>query len=130
VHPFEITFGLGDIRLTSRYAEDDLLSLFTAMHECGHGLYEWGVSRTLERTPLAAGVSATLHESQSRLWENVVGRSLPFWRWFYPRVQAAFPGPLMKASFSSLACSVTSARSSGLSTEKISRISDVFIPGS
>jgi carboxypeptidase Taq len=94
VHPFEITFGLGDIRLTSRYAEDDLLSLFTAMHECGHGLYEWGVSRTLERTPLAAGVSATLHESQSRLWENVVGRSLPFWRWFYPRVQAAFPGPL------------------------------------
>ena len=94
VHPFEITLGLGDIRLTSRYAEDDLLSLFTAMHECGHGLYEWGVSRTLERTPLAAGVSATLHESQSRLWENVVGRSLPFWRWFYPRVQAAFPGPL------------------------------------
>jgi carboxypeptidase Taq len=94
VHPFEITFGLGDIRLTSRYAEDDLLSLFTAMHECGHGLYEWGVSRTLERTPLAAGVSATLHESQSRLWENVVGRSLPFWRWFYPRVQAAFPGSL------------------------------------
>src|SRR5262245_2624595 len=94
VHPFEITFGLGDIRLTSRYAEDDLLSLFTAMHECGHGLYEWGVSKTLERTPLAAGVSATLHESQSRLWEDVVGRSLPFWRWFYPRVQGAFPGPL------------------------------------
>jgi carboxypeptidase Taq len=98
VHPFEITFGLGDIRLTSRYAEDDLLSLFTAMHECGHGLYEWGVSRTLERTPLAAGVSATLHESQSRLWENVIGRSVPFWRWFYPRVQAAFPGPLGSVS--------------------------------
>ncbi len=94
VHPFEITFGLGDVRLTSRYAEDDLLSLFTAMHECGHGLYEWGVSPTLERTPLCAGVSSTLHESQSRLWENVVGRSLPFWRWFYPRVQEAFPGPL------------------------------------
>jgi carboxypeptidase Taq len=94
VHPFEITFGLGDIRLTSRYDESDLLSLFTAMHECGHGLYEWGVSKTLERTPLAAGVSATLHESQSRLWENVVGRSLPFWRWFYPRVQETFPGPL------------------------------------
>ena len=55
VHPFEITFGLGDVRLTSRYAEDDLLSLFTAMHECGHGLYEWGVSPTLERTPLCIG---------------------------------------------------------------------------
>ena len=94
VHPFEITFGLGDVRLTSRYSEHDLLSLFTAMHECGHGLYEWGVSPTLERTPLCMGVSATLHESQSRLWENVVGRSLPFWRWFYPRLQETFPDPL------------------------------------
>jgi len=94
VHPFEITFGLGDVRLTSRYSEHDLLSLFTAMHECGHGLYEWGVSPTLERTPLCMGVSATLHESQSRLWENVIGRSLPFWRWFYPRLQESFPGPL------------------------------------
>ena len=94
VHPFGIAFGLGDIRLTSRYAEDDLLSLFTAMHECGHGLYEWGVSPSLERTPLCQGVSSTLHESQSRLWENVVGRSLPFWRWFYPRLQETFPGPL------------------------------------
>ena len=94
VHPFEITFGLGDIRLTTRYSENELNSLFTAMHETGHGLYEWGVSKTLERTPLAAGVSATLHESQSRLWENVVGRSLPFWRWFYPRVQETFPDRL------------------------------------
>jgi len=94
VHPFEITFGLGDVRLTSRYSEHDLLSLFTAMHECGHGLYEWGVSPTLERTPLCMGVSATLHESQSRLWENVIGRSLPFWRWFYPRLEESFPGPL------------------------------------
>jgi carboxypeptidase Taq len=94
VHPFEITFGLGDIRLTSRYTEDDLLSLFTAMHECGHGLYEWGVSMSLERTPLCSGASATLHESQSRLWENVVGRSLPFWNWFYPRLQETFPDRL------------------------------------
>ena len=91
VHPFEVTFGLGDIRLTTRYAENELTSLFTAMHETGHGIYEWGVSKTLERTPLAAGVSATLHESQSRLWENVVGRSLPFWRWFYPRVAGHVP---------------------------------------
>ncbi len=91
VHPFEVTFGLGDIRLTSRYDETDINSLFTALHETGHGLYEWGVSQSLERTPLCMGASSTLHESQSRLWENVVGRSLPFWRWFYPRVQAAFP---------------------------------------
>ena len=91
VHPFAVPFGLGDIRLTTRYSEDDLHSLFTAMHECGHGLYEYGVSPSLNRTPLCEGVSSALHESQSRLWENVVGRSLPFWRWFYPRVQEAFP---------------------------------------
>jgi carboxypeptidase Taq len=94
VHPFEITFGLGDIRLTSRYAEDDLNALFTALHEGGHGLYEWGVSPSLERTPLCMGASMTLHESQSRLWENVVGRSLPFWRWFFPRLQETFPDRL------------------------------------
>jgi carboxypeptidase Taq len=91
VHPFEITFALDDIRLTTRYSDDDVHSLFTAMHECGHGLYEFGVSRALDRTPLCRELSAALHESQSRLWENVVGRSLPFWRWFYPRVQDAFP---------------------------------------
>ena len=98
VHPFEIAFGLGDVRLTTRYAEDDLSSLFTAMHECGHGLYEWGVSPTLDRTPLCMGASSALHESQSRLWENVIGRSLPFWRWYYPRVQAAFPDALGEVS--------------------------------
>lgn len=94
VHPFETTFGLGDVRLTTRYSESDIHSLFTAMHECGHGLYEWGVSPSLERTPLCSGSSAALHESQSRLWENVVGRSLPFWRWFYPRLQETFPEKL------------------------------------
>ena len=97
-HPFQATFGLRDIRLTTRYTEDDLSSLFTAMHECGHGLYEWGSSPALERTPLVGGRSATLHESQSRLWENVVGRSLPFWRWFYPRVQETFPEKLGSVS--------------------------------
>jgi carboxypeptidase Taq len=98
VHPFAVPFGLGDIRLTTRYSEDDLHSLFTAMHECGHGLYEYGVSPSLDRTPLCEGVSSALHESQSRLWENVVGRSLPFWRWFYPRVQEAFPEQLANVS--------------------------------
>ena len=110
VHPFEITFALGDVRLTSRYAEDDLSSLFTAMHECGHGLYEWGVSPTLERTPLCSGVSSTLHESQSRLWENVVGRSLPFWRWFYPRVQETFADELGGVSLESFHRAVNRAR--------------------
>ena len=112
VHPFEVTFGLGDIRLTTRYSEDDPNSLFTAMHECGHGLYEWGVSPSLERTPLCTGVSASLHESQSRLWENVVGRSLPFWRWFYPRVQEAFPDRLGGVSVESFHRAVNRVRRS------------------
>jgi carboxypeptidase Taq len=60
------------------------------MHEFGHGVYEWGVDRAFARTPLATGVSLGVHESQSRTWENLVGRSRPFWRWFYPRVQAVF----------------------------------------
>ncbi len=98
VHPFAAAVGLRDIRLTTRYDERDLNSLFTAMHECGHGLYERGSAPSLERTPLQGGRSLALHESQSRLCENVVGRSLPFWRWFYPRVQEAFPEALANVS--------------------------------
>ncbi len=96
VHPFCTSFSVTDVRLTTRYAEDDLTghSLFSTMHEVGHGLYEHGVDPSLERSPLAHGCSSALHESQSRLWENVVGRSLPFWRWFYPRMQAAHPDAL------------------------------------
>ena len=94
VHPFAASSGTQDIRLTTRYTENDLTSIFTAMHECGHGLYEHGISQTLERTPLCCGVSSALHESQSRLWENIVGRSRPFWNHFYPQVQAAFPDTL------------------------------------
>jgi len=98
VHPFAAPVGLRDIRLTTRYDEDGLNSLFTAMHECGHGLYERGSAASLERTPLQGCSSSSLHESQSRLWENVVGRSLPFWRWLYPRVQTAFPEALADVS--------------------------------
>jgi carboxypeptidase Taq len=96
IHPFCSAIAVDDIRLTTRYAEDDLhgTCLFSTMHEVGHGLYEHGVAHALERTPLASGCSSALHESQSRLWENVIGRSRPFWRWFYPQVQAAFPATL------------------------------------
>ena len=92
VHPFASSIAIGDIRLTTRYFEDNLDGLFGTMHESGHGLYEHGVSRELERTPLAHGASLGLHESQSRMWENMVGRSLPFWRHFYPQLQATLPG--------------------------------------
>ena len=91
VHPFAASSGTQDIRLTTRYNDDDINSIWTAMHECGHGLYEHGVSPSLERTPLCHGVSYALHESQSRLWENIVGRSREFWNHFYPSFQEAFP---------------------------------------
>ena len=94
IHPFATKSGQQDIRLTTRYSESDLHSLFSAMHEVGHGLYEHGISPSLDRTPLCDGVSSTLHESQSRLWENLVGRSLPFWHWLYPTMQEAFPKAL------------------------------------
>ena len=94
VHPFATSSCPTDIRLTTRYAEDSLESIFSTMHECGHGLYENGVDPALDRTPLAHGVSLGLHESQSRMWENLVGRSLPFWRFFFPRVRDAFPDQL------------------------------------
>lgn len=110
VHPFMTAFGLRDIRITSRYDETDLNSLFTAMHECGHGLVEFGVSPSLEGTPLCDGASSAIHESQSRLWENVVGRSLPFWRWFYPRVQESFPGVLANVPLEDFHRAVNSVR--------------------
>jgi carboxypeptidase Taq len=94
VHPFANSMGTNDIRLTTRYHEDNLDGLFASLHECGHGLYEHGVSPSLERTPLARGTSLGLHESQSRLWENLVGRSLPFWRFFFPRLRECFPDAL------------------------------------
>jgi carboxypeptidase Taq len=93
-HPFMTTPGHGDIRLTTNFRPDDLSSLFGTMHEFGHGVYEWGVDESLARTPLHSGVSLGLHESQSRTWENLVGRSRSFWRYFYPGLQKTFPTQL------------------------------------
>ena len=94
VHPFASGTGTTDIRLTTRYFPDNLDGLFATMHEFGHGLYERQVDPALERTPLARGVSLGMHESQSRMWENLVGRSLPFWRHFFARLQETFPDAL------------------------------------
>jgi len=78
VHPFASGGGVDDIRLTTNYKPNGLEAFFAAMHEYGHGLYEHQVPAELDRTPLGSGVSLGLHESQSRMWENLVGRSLPF----------------------------------------------------
>lgn len=90
-HPFASGTSTGDIRLTTHRREDDLNTLFATMHEFGHGVYEAQVAPELERSPLGSGVSLGLHESQSRMWENLVGRSLPFWRFLYPKLQETFP---------------------------------------
>jgi carboxypeptidase Taq len=90
-HPFEATIAQSDVRLTTRYDEADLDSLYSALHEFGHGLYEHQVDPALSRTPVGGGASSAWHESQSRLWENMVGRSAGFWRWCLPHAQAALP---------------------------------------
>ena len=98
-HPFMTKFSLGDIRITTRINENDLVDgLFSTIHESGHAMYEQGIRMELEGTPLAHGVSAGLHESQSRTWENLVGRSRGFWEYFFPRLQAHFPSQLKGVS--------------------------------
>lgn len=94
-HPFTTDFDIKDVRITTRILPNYVGSaLLSTMHECGHALYDMGVDLSLRRTPLADLDSLALHESQSRLWENLVGRSLPFWEHFYPRLQEYFPQQL------------------------------------
>jgi carboxypeptidase Taq len=91
VHPFAAGFGNHDVRITTRWDESFLpTSMYGAMHECGHGLYEEGVAQSLQRTPLGHPESLGLHESQSRLWENMVGRSRPFCGVLAPRISQTF----------------------------------------
>jgi carboxypeptidase Taq len=94
VHPFASGTGVTDIRITTRYFTEHLGGLFGTMHEFGHGLYERQVDPSLERSPLARGVSLGMHESQSRMWENLVGRSRPFWRHYFARLQELQPADL------------------------------------
>jgi carboxypeptidase Taq len=90
-HPFASGAGRDDVRITTNYHPDSLESLFSTMHEYGHGLYSHQSPKHLERLPTGQHCSLGIHESQSRLWENLVGRSMPFWRRFYPRLQETYP---------------------------------------
>jgi len=95
LHPFTTGFGIDDVRITTRVSPNFLnMALFGSMHETGHALYDLGSDHKYERSPLAHGASLAIHESQSRMWENLVGRSLPFWEHFYPQLQEFFPAQL------------------------------------
>jgi carboxypeptidase Taq len=94
-HPFTTTLGFNDVRITTRYARNDPMSgIFSVIHELGHGFYELAVDPALRATCLAEGVSMGIHESQSRLWENVIGRSRAFWEGWFPALKSRFPGQL------------------------------------
>jgi carboxypeptidase Taq len=99
VHPFCTRLSAGDVRITTRVDESDVReALFSTLHEAGHALYEQGVDPKLEGTALGRGASVGVHESQSRLWENVVGRGRSFWQHFYPVLQSVFPDQLSKVA--------------------------------
>lgn len=98
-HPFTTSFGIRDVRITTRVIEDQLPSaLFGTMHETGHALYQQGIDWNYRRSTLGGAASLAIHESQSRMWENLVGRSRAFWRFFYPRLQEYFPQQLGNVS--------------------------------
>lgn len=92
IHPFETSFGIGDVRITTRVDEDQWeYALFSSLHEMGHGLYEQGLPARWQGTPAGEAASSAVHESQSRFFENVIGRSQPFWEFFWPTLREIFP---------------------------------------
>jgi carboxypeptidase Taq len=111
-HPFSTSLGHDDRRVTNRYDPATVEFIFTALHEGGHALYEQGVAPEFAGTHLDEGISLGIHESQSRLWENIIGRSRPFWQFFYPALQKAFP-----------------AQFNGLSAEDFYRAINIIRPG-
>jgi len=94
-HPFSTAFSITDVRITTRVDPTFFSpSFFGTLHEAGHAMYEQGIDMALEGTPLADGTSLGIHESQSRLWENLIGRSRPFWQHYFPHAKKAFPEAL------------------------------------
>jgi len=117
-HPFCSGIGPGDCRLTTRYNEHHFSgALFGTLHEAGHGLYEQGL--TPSEFGLATGEACSLgiHESQSRMWENLIGRSFAFWEFFYPRTQSAFPGALGNVSLRQFHQVINDVRNSWIRVE-------------
>lgn len=117
-HPFCSSIGPGDCRLTNRYDERYFAdAFFGVLHEAGHGLYNQGLPPQHWGTPSGEYISLGIHESQSRLWENLVGRSRPFWRFFFPKVQATFPDALKGVTEDQWVFAVNDVRPSFIRTE-------------
>ena len=117
-HPFTGGSHATDVRLTNRLRPDDPLpAIFGALHEGGHGLYEQGFASEIHGTSLAEAASLGLHESQSRLWENLIGRSLPFWRAFFPALRELFPEALSGESAESFHAAVNEVRATPIRVE-------------
>ena len=117
-HPFTTSFAATDVRVTTRVHENDLASLlWSSIHEGGHALYEQGLPDTQYGMPLGAPASLSIHESQSRLWENCVGRGLPFWKHFYPTLQARFPEQLGGISLDAFYAGMNKVQPSLIRTE-------------
>jgi carboxypeptidase Taq len=117
-HPFTTGFGLNDVRITTRFKDDYLpMAMFGTMHECGHALYELGIAKKYNRTPLGVGASMAVHESQSRMWENLVGRSKGFWKCFYPRLKEIFPSQLENVDVDTFYKAVNAVEPSFIRTE-------------
>ncbi len=117
-HPFSTRIGAGDVRITTRIYPNDLAQgLFSTLHEAGHAMYEQGVDPALAGTLADEGVSMAVHESQSRLWENLVGRSWPFWNHHYPQLQSIFPEQLGKVSLDTFYRAVNKVQRSLIRTD-------------
>jgi carboxypeptidase Taq len=116
-HPFCGGAGPNDVRLTTRY--DDTLSgaLFSTLHEAGHGIYEQGLPPQRYGLPTGEAVSLGIHESQSRMWENFVGRSRAFWEHFYPQAQSTFPDALQSVPLDDFYFAINDVRPSLIRTE-------------
>jgi len=118
VHPFCTSFNPGDVRITTRFDEHDFNNaLFSCIHEAGHAMYEQNVDPALLFTPLCDGTSMGIHESQSRYWENMVGRSLPFWKGMYGELQKAFPTQFADVSVESFYRAINQVTPSFIRTE-------------
>jgi carboxypeptidase Taq len=118
LHPFASGIAADDVRLTTRYDEHDFaVALYSGLHEFGHGLYESGSDRRLLRTTLDDPVSLGVHESQSRMWENMIGRSRPFCAWLLPRLQATLPGAVAGLHAAGLYRAVNTVQPSLIRTE-------------